>query len=276
MGMWEDWGTEVGNVGYGSVAEMYLGPAFGVFFVVVAILAQCSIYNTYIASGSRGFFVLAEDNLAPPILIKVDKKHGVPYVAVLSVGIVNIILCQYAFTTVIVVDVFLLISAYAMIFISALILRKRIPDEERKFKIPGGYPFLVVVCVVPITIAFIAFFINGTDFFIGGMLGIISGPILYVIWKRMYGGLYKKDPVNYPLNPKTKLGVGDTRRMSLNFAFIAFMGLISRPWLLWFEGDWGPEYYLEEHGSGFLSDFYGMINAITITAIIFAVIALIL
>ena len=92
----------------------------------------------------------------------------------------------------------------------------------------------------------------------------------------MYGGLYKKDPVNYPLNPKTKLGVGDTRRMSLNFAFIAFMGLISRPWLLWFEGDWGPEYYLEEHGSGFLSDFYGMINAITITAIIFAVIALIL
>lgn len=276
MGMWEEWGTEVGNVGYGSVAEMYLGPAFGVFFVVVAILAQCSIYNTYIASGSRGFFVLAEDNLAPPILIKVDKKHGVPYVAVLSVGIVNIILCQYAFTTVIVVDVFLLISAYAMIFISALILRKRIPDEERKFKIPGGYPFLVVVCVVPITIAFIAFFINGTDFFIGGMLGIISGPILYVIWKRMYGGLYKKDPVNYPLNPKTKLGVGDTRRMSLNFAFIAFMGLISRPWLLWFEGDWGPEYYLEEHGSGFLSDFYGMINAITITAIIFAVIALIL
>lgn len=276
MGMWEDWGTELGNVGYGSVAEMYLGPAFGVFFVVVAILAQCSIYNTYIASGSRGFFVLAEDNLAPPILIKVDKKHGVPYVAVLSVGIVNIILCQYAFTTVIVVDVFLLISAYAMIFISALILRKRIPDEERKFKIPGGYPFLVVVCVVPITIAFIAFFINGTDFFIGGMLGIISGPILYVIWKRMYGGLYKKDPVNYPLNPKTKLGVGDTRRMSLNFAFIAFMGLISRPWLLWFEGDWGPEYYLEEHGSGFLSDFYGMINAITITAIIFAVIALIL
>ena len=276
MGMWEDWGTEVGNVGYGSVAEMYLGPAFGVFFVVVAILAQCSIYNTYIASGSRGFFVLAEDNLAPPILIKVDKKHGVPYVAVLSVGIVNIILCQYAFTTVIVVDVFLLISAYAMIFISALILRKRIPDEERKFKIPGGYPFLVVVCVVPITIAFIAFFINGTDFFIGGMLGIISGPILYVIWKRMYGGLYKKDPVNYPLNPKTKLGVGDTRRMSLNFAFIAFMGLISRPWLLWFEGDWGPEYYLEEHGSGFLSDFYGMINAITITAIVFAVIALVL
>ncbi|MFA5637575.1 MAG: APC family permease [Anaerovoracaceae bacterium] len=276
MGMWEEWGTEVGNVGYGSVAEMYLGPAFGVFFVVVAILAQCSIYNTYIASGSRGFFVLAEDNLAPPILVKVDKKHGVPYVAVLSVGIVNIILCQYAFTTVIVVDVFLLISAYAMIFISALILRKRIPDEERKFKIPGGYPFLVVVCVVPITIAFIAFFINGTDFFIGGMLGIISGPILYVIWKRMYGGLYKKDPVNYPLNPKTKLGVGDTRRMSLNFAFIAFMGLISRPWLLWFEGDWGPEYYLEEHGSGFLSDFYGMVNAITITAIIFAVIALVL
>lgn len=280
LGMWDEWGTEVGSVGYGTVAEVFLGPAFGVFFVIVAVMAQCSIYNTYIASGSRGFFALAEDYLAPPIMIKVDKKHGVPYVAVLSVAIVNIILCQFAFTTVVVIDVFLLVSAYIMIFISAMILRKKIPDEERKFKIPGGTGFLTLICVVPITIAVIAFFINGTDYFIGGMLGITSGPILYIIWKRMYGGLAKKDPVNHPLNPKTKLAVGDTRRMSFNFAVISLMGFIAYPWLMWFEGDWwgewGPEWYLEVYGSGFLSDFYAMLNAILITAIIFAVIAIVL
>lgn len=280
LGMWEDWGTEVDTVGYATVVETFWGEGFGIFFAVVAVLAQCSIYNTYIASGSRGFFALADDHLAPPILVRCDAKHGVPYVAVLSVAVVNIILCQFAFTTVVVIDVFLLVSAYIMIFISAMILRKRIPAEDLKFKIPGGYGFLCFICIVPCVIAFIAFFINGTDYFIGGMLGITSGPVLYYIWKRMYGGLAKKDPVQYPINPKTKLAVGDTRRMAFNFGVLSIMGFIAYPWLMWFEGDWwgewGPEWYLEYYGSGFLSDFYGMLNAIVIAASLFAAIAVVL
>lgn len=248
IGDWENWGTSGEVVGYSTVVTTYWGPAFGLFFVIVAVLAQCSIYNTYIASGSRGFFALADDNLAPPILVKVDKKHGVPYVAVLSVGIVNLILCNFAFEVVVVIDVFLLVSAYVMIFISAMILRKRIPEEERKFKIPGGYAFLAVICIVPCIIAFAAFFINGTDYFIGGMIGIISGPVLYLFWRKRYGGLTKKDPVAYPKNPKTGLANGDLRRMSFMFMILAIMGMIGILFLPWFEGDWGNDWYLEVYG----------------------------
>lgn len=279
-GAWAFWGTEPGCVGYADVVTANWGSAFGLFFVLVAVLAQCSIYNTYIASGSRGFFALADDNLAPPILVKCDKKHGVPYISVLSVGIVNIILCNFAFSAVVVVDVFLLISAYVMIFISAMILRKRIPEEELKFKIPGGYGFLTVLCIVPCIIAFVAFFINGTDYFIGGMIGIISGPILYFIWKRMYGGLAKKDPVKYPLNPKTKLAVGDMKRISFTFGLLAVFGFIGYPFLRWFEGDWygewGPEYYAEANaGIPLLSNFDQMLNVILISAIVLAAAAII-
>jgi len=273
------WGTEPGTIGYADVVTRFWGPVFGpalgIFFVIVAVLAQCSIYNTYIASGSRGFFALADDHLAPPILVKCDKKHGVPYVSVLTVAIVNIILCQFAFTTVVVVDVFLLVSSYVMIFISALILRKRIPEEEIKFKIPGGYGFLVVLCIVPILVAFCAYFINGTDFFIGGMLGIISGPVLYIIWKRMYGGLAKKDPVKHPINPKTGLAVGDMKRMAWTFIGLAAIGGLALAWLPWFEGDWGPDYYLETYETGFFSSFDGMINAIKIATIAALVISII-
>ena len=236
------------------------------------MLAQCSIYNTYITSGSRGFFALADDHLAPQIFVKCDEKHGVPYVSVLSVGIVNLILCNFAFTTVVVVDVFLLVSAYVMIFISAAILRKRIPEEELKFKIPGGYGVLLAICIVPCIIAFIAFFINGTDYFIGGMAGILSGPILYFFWKRRYGGLAAKDPVNFPLNPKTKMGYGDTKRIAFTFAMIAGFGFLGVPWLKWFEGDWGAEYYAEVN-VGFLADYDLMLNIIRYGAIVCAVIA---
>ncbi|MDF2655417.1 MAG: amino acid transporter protein [Bacillota bacterium] len=275
MGDWENWGTEAGTVGYADVVTHFWGPAFGFFFVIVAVLAQCSIYNTYIASGSRGFFALADDHLAPPVLVKCDKKHGVPYVSVLSVAIVNLILCNFAFAQVVIVDVFLLVSSYVMVYISALILRKRIPSSEYKFKIPGGYGFLCVLCIVPMIIAFISFFINGTDYFIGGMLGIVSGPVLYVIWKKMYGGLAKKDAVNYPVNPKTGLAVGDLKRIAGIFYGLAAVGAIALPWLRWFEGDWGEEYYLETYGSGFLSSFEGMLSGIQTAAIVFLIIGVI-
>lgn len=240
LGQWENWGTEGDCVGYADVCEHFWGPAMGIFFVVVAILAQCSIYNTYIASGSRGFFSLADDHLAPPILVKCDKKHGVPYVAVLSVSIVNLVLCMLPFGFVIVLDVALLIASYAMVYISAMILRKRIPAEEYVFKIPGGYGFLCLICIVPICVAFLAYFINGSDYYLGGMVGILSGPVLYFIWRRKYGGLTKKDPVRFPKNEKTGLAVGDTKRMAFLFLLMTIMNVIALFFEPWYEG-WGTE-----------------------------------
>jgi amino acid transporter len=276
IGQWDSWGTTAESVGYADVVTTFWGAGFGIFFVIVAVLAQCSIYNTYIASGSRGFFALADDHLAPKTLVKVDKKHGVPYVAVLSVGVVNLILCNFAFTTVVIVDVFLLISSYILVYISAMILRKRIPKEEYKFRIPGGYPFLVLLCVVPIIIGVVSFFINGTDFFIGGLIGIATGPIMYVIWKLKYGGLAKKDPVNYPLNPRTRLGMGDLKRMAGVFFGFAVVGFAAVPWLRWFEGDWAADYYGETYSAwyyGFLDNFDSMLTAILIIAGIFLALA---
>ncbi|MDR1042326.1 MAG: APC family permease [Clostridiales Family XIII bacterium] len=230
--------TEDNVLGYASVAGHFAGPAFGIFFGIVAIVAQCSIFNTYIASGSRGFFALADDNLAPKVMVKVDKKHGVPYITVISVAVVNLALCNFDFSVLVVVDVFLLVASYILVYISAMILRKRIPPEDYKFKAPGGYKFLCVICIVPTCIAFFSFFVAGTDYFIGGMLGIISGPILYVIWRLMYGGLSKKDPEGNPGNPRTRLAKGDLKRMSFLFFILGLVGVGGSFFLPWYEAGW--------------------------------------
>lgn len=240
LGNWENWGTEGDAVGYADVAAHFWGPVMGVVFVVVAILAQCSIYNTYIASGSRGFFSLADDNLAPPVLVKCDKKYGVPYISVLSVGIFNLIFCMFPFGFIIVLDVALLMASYVLVYISALILRRRIPKEEYVFKIPGGMGFLTVICVVPMCVAVFANFINGSDYYLGGMTGMITGPILYFIWRKRYGGLTKKDPVKFPSNKKTGLAVGDTARMATLFFVMSVMNVIALVFEPWYEG-WGTD-----------------------------------
>lgn len=240
IGNWENWGTEAGSVGYSDVVSHFWGPAFGVIFVIVAILAQCSIYNTYIASGSRGFFSLADDNLAPPVMVKCDKKFGVPYVAVLSVGIFNLIFCMFPFGFIVILDCALLMASYILVYISAMVLRKRIPEEEYKFRIPGGFGFLCLICIVPICVAIFATYVNGSDYYLGGMLGIITGPILYFIWRKRYGGLTAKDPERFPVNKKTGLAEGDTKRMAFLFFIMTVMNIAALFFEPWYEG-WGTD-----------------------------------
>ncbi|MDF3003064.1 MAG: amino acid transporter protein [Bacillota bacterium] len=272
MGRWQEWAPD-GGVGYATVVTTFVGPAMGVFFVIIAAVAQCSIFNTYIASGSRGFFALADDYLAPPVLVKCDKKRGVPYVAVLSVGIVTLILCMLPFKVLIVADVFLLSASYVMVYISAMILRKRIPREEYRFMVPGGYGFLCFLCAVPITVAFISFLINGTDYFIGGMIGIMTGPIMYIIWRWKYGGLTKKNPKVFVCNTKTGLAVGDLKRISVLFGILAVIGMLGIVFLPWYEADYTSADYFDGLFEGNLSLFAGMMGVIKIATVISALIS---
>jgi amino acid transporter len=275
LGNWDLWTTESveGALTYGSVLAQ-VAPALGVFFVFIAIIAQFSIFNTYIASGSRGFFALAEDNLAPKILVKCSKERGVPYVAVLSLGIFSLIICMFPFGVIVVVDVMLFMSAYALIFISACILRVKEGDLPRPFRVPIGTKAFIAMCIPSLIIIFIAFFISGTDYFVGGMAAFVSGPIMYFIFKRKYGGLTQIDPVNYPMNSKTGLGIGDTRRMAWMFAGLTFIGGIASFFLPWYDD---PDYFRIAYGIDGLFDLLiGCIRWMTVASGVLTVILVII
>jgi hypothetical protein len=77
------------------------------------------------------------------------------------------------------------------------------------------------------------------------MAALVSGPIMYFIFKRRYGGLTKIDPVSYPANSSTGLGVGDTKRMAWMFAAMTLIGGIAAFFLPWYED---PAYYTETYG----------------------------
>ena len=272
LGRWSEWAAE-GGLTYGDVVTQ-VAPALGVFFVFIAVIAQFSIFNTYIASGSRGFFALAEDNLAPKVLVKCSKERGVPYVAVLSLGIFSLIVCMFPFGVIVVVDVMLFMSAYALIFISACILRVREGGLHRPFRVPIGTKAFIAMCVPSLIIIFVAFFINGTDYFVGGMAALVTGPIMYFIFKRKYGGLTQTDPVNYPVNSSTGLGIGDTKRMAWMFAAMTLVGVIAAFFLPWYDN---PEYYTETRGiKGLLGYLISCVRWMTVASGVLTVILVII
>ena len=207
-GSWENWSTDGGftgeTVGYATVLTENLGSAWGYIFLVVAIVSQCAIFNTYLASGSRGFFVLADDNLCPKFLVKVSRKRGVPYVGILSLAAVTYILAQSDFTTLVSMEVVFMLALYILLSFAVIRLRKKLPVEERKkrglYVMPGGRAGLIFYAGFPIAIAITALLINGTDYLVTGLIATATGPVAYVIFKKLYGGLSKNEPERYPLN----------------------------------------------------------------------------
>jgi amino acid transporter len=281
VGQWESWATEGENaVGYMDVLINNLGPVFGVGFMIIAILSQCSIFNAYIASGSRGFFVMADDYLFPRFMVRVSKKRKVPAVSIIVMALCTIILCQWDFTTLVMATTPLMLYLYMTMAIATRKLRKKYPIEERKakglFVIPGGKFGLNFMTILPFIISIIALYVNGTEYFISGFIMLLISLVGYLICKWVYGGLYKVDPLNNPLNPKTKLALGDTIQIGVYITLCGIVAFLGSILLYIYEGDWGEEYYLEEYGSGFFSDFWGMLDVCRIGGIILLIVGIII
>lgn len=268
VGNWENWTVDgsSGGVGFSSVLTQYMGPAMGLVFCIVAIASQLAIFNSQLATGSRGFFVLADDHLCPKFLRKVSKKKGVPYVSVLLYTAVTLVLMEFEFTALVLLEVIFGLATYVLVCIALLKMRKLHPIGQRKglFVIPGGKAGLYYCGLLPILVCAVVLLLNGTDYFLGGMLLIPVAVIFYLIFKRFYGGLYRVDPVGHPINKRTRLAQGDITRLGAFALIIGIYSLISVPFFNWYEGDWGQEYYLEEYGSGMLSDFEGMLKILLI------------
>lgn len=169
---------------------------------------------------------------------------------------------QFDFSALLVIVGPLALMVYVILGLALLKIRRTHPVEKRDcYYISGGKFKVGLYALAPMIIAVIGLLVNGTEYFLLGFISIGSGLIAYIIFKLIYGGLYKIDPVKYPINPKTRFAKGDIQRFG---AFILAFGLycfIGAFFLTWYEGSWGPEYYTEMYGDMFLiSDFWLMIK----------------
>ncbi|MDD5987621.1 MAG: APC family permease [Eubacteriales bacterium] len=265
IGNWAHWFTDSNgsNVGYQDVLFQYVGNWAGMAFIVIAIVSNCSIFSSYIAQGSRAFFVLADDHMFPKSMCHVDKR-GIPVVSILALAVFTIICCRFDFKTLVMATTPIQLYIYLLMVIVVIRLRKEYPVEGRKKMgltiMPGGTPGLVILSALVLAVCIFALYVNGTEYFITGFVILILGLVLYMILKWVYKGRAVDDPEAYPLNPKTKLGLGDLIDIG-SYVFLSgiasFVGSIV---LKLYEGGYGVEYYKEEYSTGLFSNFNGMIS----------------
>jgi amino acid transporter len=143
--------------------------------------------------GSRIPFVMGRDGFLPRFIQK-QNVHGAPWV--------SLAICASIYSVIAVVfDDFALLASFVVFFYGGVltlefaalfILRLKQPNLERPFKIPGGWPVLILLLILPLSVLTIAIYsqISEAESLNSIMVAIVlmvSVPLLYPVaawWKR--------------------------------------------------------------------------------------------
>ena len=208
FGEWQSFSIDGGDGKYSfiDIGRILGGSALGNALLASAVLGNLALYLDYMASGSRPLQVLAANGLAPKALSQTSVRFGTPVNAIVLVALVNAVLIIGPFQSLIIIDIFLTASAYAVIFITAVCLRVREPDLPRPFRIPLGTRGLVLLITPPLLLVAGLLCFTALDqslvlwdsrginllgidigwYGIAGLLAMLSGPMLYPMLRKRY------------------------------------------------------------------------------------------
>jgi APA family basic amino acid/polyamine antiporter len=172
-------------------AEKYIGiPWFSLFVTIGAIAGLSSVMLILTYGQTRVFFSMARDGLLPRVFSKLHPKFRTPWIGTIILGLL-IAVAAALLPISILGDLVSLgtATAFAIVCISVLWLRKSRPDLARPFRVPGGsiIPILGVimsmVMAAPLLIDIVLKFSHGDPipaYILGGYL--LVGAAIYLFY----------------------------------------------------------------------------------------------
>lgn len=115
---------------------------------VGAVVGMISTLLVTVYGQVRIFMVMSRDGLIPKSLSKISEKHGTPGTCTIITGALTALIGGFLPLTVL-IDLCNIgtLSAFIIVSLGVIVLRKTMPNAERKFKCPG-VPFTPVLTVI--------------------------------------------------------------------------------------------------------------------------------
>jgi len=164
-----------------AVGNLFGQRASNVFSVLLGLTFLATV-SAFIITGPRIYYAMARDGLFPSVAGYVSSKGRVPVYAMLAQSVCAVIilfvtdfqnLYQYASVG---------LSLFALLFVGAVyVLRRRRPDMERPFRVPG-YPVVPAIFMAVIIFMAVFAFMQWPKPSIYSLGSILLGIPVYYIW----------------------------------------------------------------------------------------------
>jgi amino acid transporter len=137
--------------GWPDIARLIGGDLLGPIVAGGALLATWSLFNGQLLYVSRLPYAMALDGWMPSPLKHVSETAGVPLGSLLACCSVAALFAALSFGKLVLIDVLLYSAALSLEFAALIALRKRAPEMSRPFRIPGGWPGVILVALAPLS-----------------------------------------------------------------------------------------------------------------------------
>ena len=182
------------STGYwAEAARLTVGPWLGLAIVAGGMINGFGMSNALMLSYTRLPVALAQDGFLPRAFTRHNAK-GAPWVAILVCAAGWALALNLSFERLISIDLVLYGGSLLLEFVALAVLRRREPQLERRFRVPGGTAACIVLAIAPAILLGIAIVMARGERIAGiPALGLASaiamlGPAVYglpLLWKRM-------------------------------------------------------------------------------------------
>jgi amino acid transporter len=141
------------TAGFPALAEMLGGTWLGFLLGAAGLISAWSLFNSQVLYASRLPFAMANDGWFPKFFAKTDESTGVPTNALIVCCAISALLAALSFGNLVVINILFYSAELLLEFIALIVLRYREPDLPRPFRVPGGWPVLVLITLAPMSFA---------------------------------------------------------------------------------------------------------------------------
>ncbi|MCC6226843.1 MAG: APC family permease [Microthrixaceae bacterium] len=172
-----------------DMADAIGGAWLGWIVAAVALISAVALFSSWLLSYSRLPFALADDGYLPRSLTRIHPTWHTPWASIVLSCAICSVFAWSGFESLIVVDVVLTDAALLLEFLALVALRRRHPGVNRPYRIPGGWPVLVTVVVVPnLVFAVGLYYLVVEEGWVHGIgwsaIAMLTGVVAYPIAKR--------------------------------------------------------------------------------------------
>lgn len=171
-----------------SAAEVIFGPKGAAIIAIAVIVSTFGALNGSLLATARVQFAMARDHLFFKPIGKVHPKFGTPHVSLVIQGLWSCVLVlSGSFDTISDYVIFAAWLFYMLGAFGVIILRKKMPDTKRPYKV-WGYPYTPVIFVIFSFLFLLNSIVSDTEDAAMGLLLILLGLPLYFYWKKRMNG----------------------------------------------------------------------------------------
>ena len=122
-----------------SAARRFLGPLGGVLLTVGAVLSTTGTNSALMLVTPRILFAMSEGRQLPRIFAGVHPRYRTPYVSIVAAAALGWASAMYSgFAALAAISAIARLLYYIATCVALLVLRRKMPDVERGFRVPGG------------------------------------------------------------------------------------------------------------------------------------------